>query len=96
MPPGTRREIPAYTPLRVFIQGAGGLPDSLRRFDVNGDGILDIRDSNLGWPWWSGRKWAPQNLPDSLIRFDVNRDGILDIRDSNLGWPWWSGRKKWR
>lgn len=46
--------------------------------DVNGDGIVNIRDATLVGMWWQ------QLVPPALPEADINGDGIVNIRDATL------------
>lgn len=83
-------------PRKVYIAAkdsvtAPCLPDSLVRYDLTDDCILNMDDHKKGWPYWSD--FIPAPLPDSLKVFDLDGNGLLDIRDGNL---FISNTRRWR
>jgi beta-lactamase regulating signal transducer with metallopeptidase domain/Ca2+-binding EF-hand superfamily protein len=67
---------------------------ALKRFDLNGDGVLDAAERKAIKTAYSNK--MKQRSQQWLAKYDTNKDGQLDLREKAAAWGKHRGSKHWR
>ena len=51
--------------------------------DLDGDGIIDVKDLNIVW---SSLNYGKRSSDAAIPRCDLNGDGVVDAKDLNIVW----------